>query len=188
MKTLVLIAHPDLQASRGNRRMREALAGHADITIRELYPLYPDFRIRPEHVAEEQRLLLEHDAIVFQHPFYWYSAPALLKEWMDRVLSIGFAYGPGGDKLRGKLWLSAITTGGPEEAYRSGGYHHFTISELMRPFQQTANLAGMVWQPVFVTHSVLPSGVGGLKNLTDAELDSAAAAYAERVRALGAAC
>lgn len=45
--------------------MRDALANHAGITVRDLYLLYPDFRIRPEHVAEEQRLLLEHDAIVF---------------------------------------------------------------------------------------------------------------------------
>lgn len=40
----------------------------------------------------EQQLLLEHDIIVFQH-FYWYSCPAILKEWMDRVLEYGFALG-----------------------------------------------------------------------------------------------
>lgn len=33
--------------------------------------------------------------IVFQHPLYTYSCPALLKEWLDRVLSRGFASGPG---------------------------------------------------------------------------------------------
>lgn len=43
----------------------------------------------------EQALLREHDVIVFQHPLYTYSCPALLKEWLDRVLSRGFASGPG---------------------------------------------------------------------------------------------
>lgn len=185
MKKLILVAHPDIGKSRGNRRLRDAVVGLADVTIHELYKVYPDFQINAAAVQAEQALLLSHDAIVFQHPFYWYSCPALLKEWMDRVLSMGFAYGPGGDKLKGKLWLSAITTGGPEVAYRSGGYNHYTISELMRPFQQTANLAEMIWQPVFVTHSVLPEGVGGLKNLTDAELDEAAKAYAVVVQGLG---
>ncbi len=182
MKKLIIIAHPDIEKSRGNRRMRDAVAKVENVTIRELYKLYPDYKI---DTLAEQKLLLDHDAIVFQHPFYWYNCPALLKEWLDRVLTMGFAYGPDGDKLRGKLWLSAITTGGPQLAYRSGGYNHYTISELMRPFQQTANLAAMVWQPVFVMHSVLPEGIGGIKNLTDSEIEKAAADYAETIRALG---
>jgi glutathione-regulated potassium-efflux system ancillary protein KefG len=49
--------------------------------------------------------------IVFQHPLYTYSCPALLKEWLDRVLSRGFASGPGGNQLAGKYWRSVITTG-----------------------------------------------------------------------------
>ena len=52
--------------------------------------------------------------IVLMHPIQWYSMPALLKLWLDEVLTYGWAYGPGGSALKGKdLWLVA-TTGGPE--------------------------------------------------------------------------
>ncbi len=64
------------------------------------------------NVKREQALLSEHDIIVFQHPFYWYSCPAIMKEWMDLVLEYGYAYGPEAHALNGKQWLSAITTGG----------------------------------------------------------------------------
>jgi hypothetical protein len=66
------------------------------VDISDLYEEYPDFYI---NVKREQQLLIEHDIIVFQHPFYWYSSPAILKQWEDLVLEFGFAYGPGGTKL-----------------------------------------------------------------------------------------
>ena len=50
-------------------------------------------------VHAEQKLLLDHDIIIWQHPFYWYSAPAIIKEWMDLVLEHGFAYGENGRSL-----------------------------------------------------------------------------------------
>jgi glutathione-regulated potassium-efflux system ancillary protein KefG len=79
--------------------------------------------------------------IVLHHPFYWYSAPALLKEWMDLVLELGWAYGPGGVALRGKLMLNAITTGGSAEAYRAEGKNRFTMRELLAPFDQRRTCA-----------------------------------------------
>ena len=85
------------------------------MTIHDLYEVYPTLSI---DVKREQALLLEHDVIVFQHPFYWYSCPAILKEWQDLVLEHGWAYGVGGTQLRGKITLNAITTGGPAHAYR----------------------------------------------------------------------
>jgi putative NADPH-quinone reductase len=113
---LILFAHPAYQRSRGNRFLVEAVQQSDAFTFRDLYEHYPDFNI---DVAEEQRLLLEHDVIVLQHPFYWYSCPALLKEWLDLVLEHGFAYGHDGEALRGKSMLSAITTGGSERATRA---------------------------------------------------------------------
>jgi len=46
------------------------------VTIHDLYETYPNFHIQ---VKFEQDLLLAHDIIVFHHPFYWYSSPAILK-------------------------------------------------------------------------------------------------------------
>ncbi len=76
--------------------------------------------------------------VVFQHPFYWCSAPALLKEWQDLVLENSFAYGAGGDQLHGKLLLSTVTTGAGRLAYQRDGINYFTIHELLAPFHQIA--------------------------------------------------
>ena len=84
------------------------------VTINSLYDRYPDFYI---DVIAEQQLLLEHDIIIWQHPFFWYSGPALLKEWFDLVLQHGFAYGEKGLKLQGKKAMSVITTGGRQDVY-----------------------------------------------------------------------
>ena len=107
------------------------------------------------NVQREQELLLSHDIIVFQHPFYWYSCPAILKQWEDLVLQYGFAYGAHGTKLDGKWVLTAITTGGSMSAYQRNGYNYFTIRELLAPFEQTVRLCGMVYLPPFVISGTL---------------------------------
>ncbi|UBF25284.1 NAD(P)H-dependent oxidoreductase [Kovacikia minuta CCNUW1] len=144
---LILFAHPALEKSRVNRRLIQAVQGLDAVMVRDLYEEYPDFNIR---VKVEQDLLLAHDIIVFHHPFYWYSCPAILKEWQDLVLEYGFAYGHEGIALRGKKFLSAITTGGGETAYCRQGSNVYTIRELLVPFEQTARLCGMDYLPPFV--------------------------------------
>ncbi len=146
MKILVLFAHPRLSGSVVQKAMLSAIAGLDGVTIHDLYAAYPDFAV---DVAREQKLLLEHDLIVFQHPFYWYSCPAIVKEWLDLVLENGWAYGPGGTKLAGKFMLSAISTGGTEAAYHAGGRNRFEIHALLAPFDQTAYLCGMAWLEPF---------------------------------------
>jgi len=151
-RILILFAHPVLERSRVNRRLLAAIRDLAGVTVHDLYDAYPTLYI---DVKREQRLLLEHDVIVFQHPFYWYSTPAILKEWQDLVLEHGWAYGRGGTQLRGKITLNAITTGGPETAYRKGGYNRFTIRELLSPWDQTAYLCGMRFLAPFAVHGSL---------------------------------
>lgn len=118
----------------------------AGVTLVDLYAEYPTFEI---DVDREQQRLREHDAIVFLHPLYWYSTPALLKEWQDLVLEYGFAYGSSGNSLQGKVFFSALSAGGPAAAYRAQGYNHFTIRQLLTPLEQTANLCGMTYLPPF---------------------------------------
>ncbi|HEY9626276.1 MAG TPA: NAD(P)H-dependent oxidoreductase [Coleofasciculaceae cyanobacterium] len=146
-RILILFAHPALEKSWVNRQLLQGIQGLDAITVHDLYEQYPNLHI---DVKFEQDLLLTHDIIVFQHPFYWYSSPAILKEWQDLVLELGFAYGHGGTALRGKKFLSAITTGGSEQAYCRQGHNFFTIRELLAPFEQTARLCGMDYLPPFV--------------------------------------
>lgn len=173
-RVLVLFAHPVLERSRVNRRLVAEIEGMENVFIHDLYEVYPTLDI---DVRREQQLLLDHDVIVFQHPFYWYSAPAIVKEWQDLVLEHGWAYGKGGTKLKGKITLNAITTGGPESAYTKGGYNRFTVRELLTPFDQTAHLCGMRFLAPFVVHAAL-------RITSDADLTPQKATYRALIEAL----
>lgn len=148
-KVLILFAHPALEKSRIHARMIRYAKNLDGVFLHDLYEAYPDFDI---DVKKEQKLLLEHDIIIFQHPFYWYSAPALIKQWQDLVLEHNWAYGPEGKMLQGKQVLNAISCGGRREAYSSDGRNRFTIPQLLAPFDQTARLCGMTYLPPFVVH------------------------------------
>ncbi len=90
--------------------------------------------------------------LVLMHPVQWYSMPALLKLWLDEVLTFGWAYGPGGTALQGKdLWLVA-TTGGPESSYHPASYNRYFFDAFLPPYEQTAALCGMRFLPPLVLH------------------------------------
>lgn len=168
-RTLVLLAHPDLETSRVNSALADAVRDLPGVTVRALAAVR---RADGFDTAAEQRLLVEHDTLVLQFPWYWYSVPGILKEWMDQVLTYGFAYGSTGTALHGKTLQVVTTTGGPDESYRPGGYNRFTMAELMRPIDATAHLCGMPLAEPLVVH--------GARILTD----DALATYGTRYRAL----
>ena len=151
-RILVLFAHPALEKSRVNRVLIEGLDRREGITFHDLYETYPDLDIDVKH---EQELLSAHDVIVFHHPFYWYSTPAILKEWLDLVLEHGWAYGSEGNALKGKWFINVITTGGREKAYCEIGSNRFTVRQLLAPLEQTACLCKMLFLPPFVVHGSL---------------------------------
>ena len=148
-KVLVVFAHPAFQRSRVNRALVAAARAMEGVTVHDLYETYPDFLI---DVKDEQKLLEGHDAVVIQHPFFWYSSPALVKEWLDLVLEYRWAYGEGGEALKGKIMAQAISAGGPEDAYCRKGYNHFSVRELLAPYEQTARLCGMGYAEAFIVH------------------------------------
>jgi len=160
-KVLILFAHPALEKSRVHKRLIRHVRNLEGIHFHDLYEAYPDMDI---DVKQEQKLLLQHDIIIFQHPFYWYSAPAIIKQWQDLVLEHGWAYGPGGTALTGKKIFNAMSSGGPRAVYSEGGRNRFSIRQFLAPFDQTAVLCKMTYMPPFVVH-----GTHGLK-VEDIEL------------------
>ncbi|MDO4643432.1 MAG: NAD(P)H-dependent oxidoreductase [Cardiobacteriaceae bacterium] len=160
-----------MQRSRVNRVWATRLAAEKDITLRDIYRLYPDGNI---DIAAEQAMLTTHNRLVFQHPFYWYSTPPLMKKWLDDVLTYGWAYGAGGNALVGKEWLLAISTGGPANSYQAGGYNHYSMSELLKPLQQTAQLLQTTYLPPCIFH--------GAVQAEDTAIGAAADALAAYVR------
>jgi len=174
-KVLILFAHPALEKSRVHAAMVKAVKGLPGVTFHDLYERYPDFDI---DVKKEQEILLAHGIIIWQHPFYWYSAPALVKQWMDLVLEHNWAYGSAGRALAGKKIFNAISCGGGREAYSPAGKNRFTIPQLLFPFDQTAFLCRMQYLPPFV--------VFGTHRLQAPEIEGHAARYRSLVQALAA--
>ncbi|MEM7414617.1 MAG: NAD(P)H-dependent oxidoreductase [Gemmatimonadota bacterium] len=172
-RVLILFAHPALERSRVHARMLRALPAHPDVTIHDLYEAYPRLDI---DVEAEQKLLEAHDVIVFQHPFYWYSTPPILKQWQDLVLEHGWAYGSDAEALKGKTFVSALSAGGTEAAYCSAGYNRFTVRQLLAPVEQTAQLCGMLYLPPFV--------VFGTHRMSVEEIEARAQDYATLIEAL----
>ena len=78
---------------------------HAEqIRASQLHTFTPD-------ILQEQRKIMWADMIILQFPLWWYSVPAILKGWFDRVLAYGFAYGQG-RSLAGRKVMLVLTTGG----------------------------------------------------------------------------
>jgi glutathione-regulated potassium-efflux system ancillary protein KefG len=148
-KILILFAHPALEKSRVNKHLTDAVKDMDGVYFHDLYQVYPDLHI---DIEREQELLAEHDIIIFHHPFFWYSTPAILKQWQDLVLEHGWAYGSQGNALQGKIFLNVITTGGAEIAYHTEGRNHFTVRQLLAPIEQTANLCKMIYLAPFLVH------------------------------------
>lgn len=168
-KALLIYAHPNAPASRANRRLVDELRQIPNLTCHSLYEQYPEFYL---DVPREKELLREHQLIIWQHPFYWYSMPPLMKLWLDQVLEYNFAYGPEGGALRGKQALLSLTVGGARASYREGEQHGRDISAYLAPYEQVARFCGMEWlNPQILFESL---------NANEAELG----AYAGRLRAL----
>ena len=69
-----------------------------------------------DDIKREHQLLKGADLIIFQFPLWWYSMPALMKGYIDRVFSMGFTYGQS-QELLGKKVLVSMTTGAPDFAW-----------------------------------------------------------------------
>lgn len=129
-------------------------------------------------IESEIRKIEWCDLMIWQFPMWWFGLPATLKGWVDRVFAMGRTYGGGriyaDGVFRGKRALLSLTTGGPEGAYRKGGFNG-DIMAMLRPVQR-----GMLQ---FVGFGVLePQIVYGPVRLTDEQRKQQLAAYAARLQ------
>lgn len=171
---LILFAHPAYEKSRVHVALAAAVRDLPGVTFHDLYEEYPDLDI---DVRREQALLTAHEVVVFQHPFYWYSVPPILKQWMDLVLEHGWAYGASGRALEGKTLQVAMTAGGREQAYGPEEFNRFSFREFLVPVEATARLCRM--------HFAEPWVVPGTHVMDAAGIAAAAESYAVLIRRLG---
>jgi NAD(P)H dehydrogenase (quinone) len=108
-------------------------------------------------ILTEQKKLRDCDLLILQFPLWWFSMPAILKGWVDRVMSMGFAYGGGqwydNGGMKGRKAMLAITTGGPDFMYSPLG-RNGDIEKFLFPIQHgILYFCGFEVLPAFVAFS-----------------------------------
>ncbi len=141
MKYLVIYAHPNPKSF--NHAIKEKVEARlkregAQYDVRDLYELGFDPVLKgsdfmgfkqgkpPEDIMREQDFIKNADTLIFIHPVWWFGQPAVLKGYIDRVFSFGFAYTSDEKGLRGllngKKAVILNTTGGSEADYKDNGF------------------------------------------------------------------
>ena len=147
-KVVVLLAHPNMENSQANKALLDAIKDIEDVAVFNLYEMSEQDILNMDAWS---RIISHANAVVYQFPFYWMSAPSLLKKWQDGI----FTYLAKTPAVAGKPLLVATTTGSEFDAYRSGGRNRFTVDELLRPYQGVLCMQGwygrllswcMVWE------------------------------------------
>lgn len=149
--TLVLVSHPSVASSKTHSAIVEEFGAMPNVTVRYIddeLGSTKSFATEVEHFVIEQ-----HDKIVLQFPWYWYSAPAMMKKYLDEVLAPGWAF-EGRYALEGKKLQLLVTTGGAEVTYNADSDHGFTMDELLAPFKAIARFTKMVWVDPVIIYAV----------------------------------
>lgn len=123
---------------------------------------YQEGTLRADIQAEQQKLLWA-DAVLLHFPLWWFSMPAILKGWVDRVFTCGFAYGAGGTALprygagvlAGRRAMLVVSIGGKEPSYSDRGING-PVEDLLFPIQHgILYYPGMDVLPPFLVHGAI---------------------------------
>ena len=146
-KILILFAHPLYEKSRVNQIVNKYIPDSEYITFNDLYEEYPDFEI---DTNREQDLILNHDIIIWQHPLYWYSCPALLKQWMDMVLHFESDNDLDIHQLKGKVVFQVMSIGQQSYSYLDSQPDNHAVLDYLLPFQKTVEFSNMKYLPPYL--------------------------------------
>lgn len=133
--------------------------GHFNYMLAQKHAKDNNMSFAPDIVGELEKLA-QADIIIFHTPLWWFSVPAVLKGWFDRVLAMGVAWDGGKiyekGLLRGKSAMLCVVAGGPEDYYRPDGKHRATLNQILHPIQHgTLAFCGLdVIEPFKVLNSL----------------------------------
>lgn len=136
MKTLIVVAHPNLSDSKVNSSWIKELEKYPEEF--HIHNLYEVSKKGIFNVSKEQQLIEAHDKIVLQFPIYWFNCPPLMKKWLDDVFLDGWAYGDN-NKMKNREVRLIVTAGIRESSYSSSGRYKHTLEEVLLPFEITFN-------------------------------------------------
>jgi putative NADPH-quinone reductase len=154
MKTLYIVAHPDLSTSMATNIIRSEIEKSKDPDYLLIWDDGPKYNTPT--VEYYQALLLEADIIVLQFPLYWSHFPSCLKSFIDNVFTEGFAFGKDNDshKLKDKTIILSTTAGATKTSYQYGGFNHhcyeYYFNAMVAPFRS----AKMRIEKPFITYEV----------------------------------
>lgn len=147
MKTLVVVAHPDIERSVINKKWIDELKKYPEkYTIHELYQTYPEGTF---DIEREQKLIESHGNLILQFPIQWFNSPSLLKKWLDDVFVYGWAYGANGGHLKGRKVALAVSAGIRQSDYSENGRYGHTLEQILVPFEITMFYCDADYRSIF---------------------------------------
>lgn len=136
MKKLIIIAHPDIESSQVNSSWLSAIATEEQVTIHNIYKLYPTYEI---DIQVEQQLIEQHDQVILQFPFYWFGCPPLMKKWLDEVFSSGWAFDAKINQMENFPVALVVSAGINQDEYSQTGKSGYSLEQLLAPFETIFN-------------------------------------------------
>ncbi len=166
MNTLIVLAHPrhnSLNASLSQcLQSKLQLYGH-HVVLNDLYrsgfnPITDEQISITADVIGAQEQIRQAEIVVLQFPLWWFTMPAMLKGWFDRVFTKGFAYDVGKifatGLLKGKKVMISTTTQSNANVYSDSG-HHGNIEKFLEPIHHTLRMAGFTILKPYVVYDAM---------------------------------
>ncbi|MBG9988779.1 NAD(P)H-dependent oxidoreductase [Aerococcaceae bacterium DSM 111176] len=148
-KTLIIVAHPELGESSSQQFLIESGNFWTEADYLDLHDLYESDSF---NLPEQRQNLLSYERLFFQFPLYWYQAPAILKRWLDDLLTMdadGLSFL---EAIRSRELGLIVSIGIKEDHFQAGAREGRTISEMMVPYEMLAKSMDWKYLPVFNIH------------------------------------
>lgn len=134
---------------------------HFNYMLEQKHAAKLDFAFSPDIVAEIEKIQLAN-IILLMFPIWWFSVPAIMKGYFDRVLAMGVAWDSGriyeNGLLKGKSAMVIASGGGPVDYYKREGRHRATVNDILHPVHHgTLGFCGLNVHEPFVALNVLGS-------------------------------
>ena len=179
MKTLIIVDHPFYDQSVVNRRWVDEVRKYPEeFVLHNLQSSYPRSSI--DHFLEHS-IIDNNGSIVFQFPMFWFNSPPMLKQWVDSVLTPGWAFA-GGRHLQGRKFAFAVTAGASADVYEQGGVPGVSVEEYLNSYINSFKYCGAEYAGTYVFYNAKP--VNG--NLDMTEVAESARNYVEFLRTVKA--
>ncbi|WP_215776386.1 NAD(P)H-dependent oxidoreductase [Paludibacterium sp. B53371] len=167
MKTLVIVSHPYPEQSSVIKTLQQVAASVPGVTVRNLESLY-GHDTEAFDLAAEQKAHEGVDRVVYLFPIHWFNLTPMLKAYLNKVWSYGWAFGPGGDALRHKEMLVVVSAGASEYTYSSQGLVQSTMDEVLTPMKASALYVGMRYLQPLAFHEAMGASLETLQGFGEA--------------------